>query len=404
MTIDLTRRTLLHLAGASSLSAAALAAAQAEGTAGGGGPTFANRTPMRIGMVNLRVRDLDKVADYYRDAIGLTVMARSMMGALLGAGGVALLHLQRRESAAREARNAAGLYHTAFLMPTRKDLARWLVHAAANKIPLSGFADHLVSESIYLDDPEGNGIEVYADRAPETWKWEAGSVAMATDQLDIDGLLALTDTHTTNYARAPDDLRIGHMHLRVGDLEQADRFYGGAVGFDPTRKRSGAAFLSSGRYHHHLAINVWQSAGAGPRDDTATGLVWFSLEIAAEEILQAQTLRLRQAGAPAAAIENGIETSDPWAPRCGSSRSDAVRGRRLACPAGPGRPCAREAENEVRLAKGRRTLFLLAGAQGRLPAAGLLARRCRNHLDLLLLGFLGLPIISLLAFGHVALP
>ncbi|MEH2551771.1 catechol 2,3-dioxygenase [Bradyrhizobium sp. AZCC 2262] len=312
MTIDLTRRTLLHLAGASSLTAAAMAAAQAEGTAGGGGPTFASRTPMRIGMVNLRVRDLDKVADYYRDAIGLTVMTRSIMGALLGTGGVALLHLQRRESAPREARNAAGLYHTAFLMPTRKDLARWLVHAAKNRIPLSGFADHLVSESVYLDDPEGNGIEVYADRAPELWKWEAGSVAMATDQLDIDGLLALADTHTTNYAKAPDDLRIGHMHLRVGDLEQADRFYSGTIGLDPTRKRSGAAFLSSGRYHHHLAINVWQSAGAGPRDATATGLAWFSLEVAAQQILEAQTLRLRQAGAPAAAIENGIETVDPW--------------------------------------------------------------------------------------------
>jgi catechol 2,3-dioxygenase len=311
MTIDLTRRTLLHLAGASSLSAAAVAAAQAEGT-GGGGPTFANRTPMRIGMVTLRVRNLDLVANYYRDAIGLTVMARSMMGARLGTGGVPLLNLQRREGAAREARNAAGLYHTAFLMPTRKDLARWLVHAAKNKVPLSGFADHLVSESVYLDDPEGNGIEVYADRAPELWKWDAGSVAMATDQLDIDGLLALTDTRTTNYAKAPDDLRIGHMHLRVGDLEQADRFYGGAIGFDPTRKRSGAAFLSSGRYHHHLAINVWQSAGAGPRDEATTGLAWFSLEVVTQEILQAQTLRLRQAGAMAAAIENGIETSDPW--------------------------------------------------------------------------------------------
>jgi catechol 2,3-dioxygenase len=311
MTIDLTRRTLLHLAGASSLTAAAVAAARAEGTAGGG-PTFANRTPMRVGMVTLRVRNLDLVADYYRDAIGLTVMARSMMGVLLGSGGVRLLNLQRRESAPREARNAAGLYHTAFLMPTRKDLARWLVHAAANKVPLSGFADHLVSESIYLDDPEGNGIEVYADRAPDTWKWDGGSVAMATDQLDIDGLLALTDTNTTNYAKAPDDLRIGHMHLRVGDLEQADRFYGSAIGLDPTRKRSGAAFLSSGRYHHHLGINVWQSAGAGPRDSTAMGLAWFSMEIAAEEILQAQTQRLQQAGAPVAAIENGIETSDPW--------------------------------------------------------------------------------------------
>ena len=138
MTIDRTRRTLLHLAGASSLTAAAVAAARAEGTTGGGGPTFANRTPMRVGMVTLRVRNLDLVADYYRDVIGLTVMARSMMGALLGAGGVRLLNLQRREAAPREVRNAAGLYHTAFLMPTRKDLARWLVHAASNKVPLSG--------------------------------------------------------------------------------------------------------------------------------------------------------------------------------------------------------------------------------------------------------------------------
>jgi catechol 2,3-dioxygenase len=310
MTIDLTRRTLLHLAGASSLTAAAVAAAQAEGT--GGGPTFASRTPMRVGMVNLRVRDLDLVTDYYRDVIGLTVMARSMMGALLGAGGVRLLNLQRREAAPREARNAAGLYHTAFLMPTRKDLARWLVHAAANKVPLSGFADHLVSESVYLDDPEGNGIEVYADRTPDSWKWENGSVAMATDQLDFDSLLALTDTRTPNYAKAPDDLRIGHMHLRVGDLEQADRFYGGAIGLEPTRRRSGAAFLSSGRYHHHLGINVWQSAGAGPRDSTAMGLAWFSLEVASDEMLQAQMLRLQQAGAAITAIENGMETSDPW--------------------------------------------------------------------------------------------
>jgi catechol 2,3-dioxygenase len=311
MTIDLTRRTLLHLAGASSLGAAAAGAAQAEGTAGSG-PTFANRTPMRVGMVTLRVRDLAKVADYYRDAIGLTVMTRTATGARLGAGGVPLLDLERRDGAARDARNAAGLYHTAFLMPTRKDLARWLVHAAANRIPLSGFADHLVSESVYLDDPEGNGIEVYADRAPELWQWNAGTVTMATDPLDIDGLLALTDTRTTSYARAPDGLRIGHMHLRVGDLEQADRFYGGAIGFDPTRKRTGAAFLSSGRYHHHLGINVWQSQGAGRRDDTAPGLAWFSLEIATQDILQAQAQRLRQAGAPAVAITDGIETADPW--------------------------------------------------------------------------------------------
>jgi catechol 2,3-dioxygenase len=239
-------------------------------------------------------------------------MERTAAGAAFGAGGVKLLILEAHAQAPSEGRQAAGLYHTAFLMPTRKDLARWLVHAAANGIALSGFADHLVSESVYLDDPEGNGIEVYADRAPELWQWNAGTVTMATDPLDIDGLLALTDTRRTSYARAPDGLRIGHMHLRVGDLEQADRFYGGVIGFDPTRKRTGAAFLSSGRYHHHLALNVWQSSGAGPRDDAATGLAWFSLEIAAPEILAAQEQRLRQAGAPALAIADGIETADPW--------------------------------------------------------------------------------------------
>jgi len=315
MTIDLTRRTLLHLAGASSLSAAAVAAAQAEGAAGGGGPTFANRTPMRIGMATLRVRDLDLVANYYRDAIGLTVMARTGTGVRLGSGGVALLDLSLRAGAAREARNAAGLYHTAFLMPTRKDLARWLVHAASHRVPLSGFADHLVSESVYLDDPEGNGIEVYADRDPSQWQWSQGSVKMATDELNIPDLLSLTNTRVSDYAKAPEGLRVGHMHLRVGDLAQAEGFYHGTVGLDPTRRRNGAAFLSSGRYHHHLGMNVWQSQGAGRRDDTTTGLAWFSLVTEKQDILAAQDERLRKAGAQVTALADGVEAVDPWGTR-----------------------------------------------------------------------------------------
>jgi len=315
MNIDLTRRSLLHLAGASSLAVAAAAAARAEGSAGGGGPTFASRTPMRVGMVTLRVRNLDPVADFYRDVIGLTVMERTASGAQLGSGGVRLLALEAHPQAASESRNAAGLFHTAFLMPTRKDLARWLVHAAINRVALSGFADHLVSESVYLDDPEGNGIEVYADRDPSLWQWNAGSVAMATDQLDIDGLLTLTDTRASDYANAPDGLRIGHVHLRVGDLGQAESFYHGSVGLDPTRRRSGAAFLSSGRYHHHLGINVWQSAGAGRRDETATGLAWFSLEVEKQDLFAAQQEHLRQAGAQVTALANGVEAADPWGTR-----------------------------------------------------------------------------------------
>ncbi|WP_375310880.1 VOC family protein [Bradyrhizobium sp. A5] len=315
MTIDFTRRTLLQLAGASSLAMAAAAAARAEGTPQGGGPTYASRTPMRVGMVTLRVKDLDKVADYYRDVIGLTVMERSASAARLGAGGIALVVLEARPDAMIEPRNAAGLYHTAFLMPTRRDLARWLVAAASHRVPLSGFADHLVSESVYLDDPEGNGIEVYADRDPSQWQWSEGSVKMATDELNIPDLLSLTNTRVADYARAPEGLRVGHMHLRVGDLALAESFYHGTIGLDPTCKRNGAAFLSSGRYHHHLGMNVWQSQGAGPRDDATTGLAWFSLVTAKQDILAAQEERLRKGGARITALADGVEAIDPWGTR-----------------------------------------------------------------------------------------
>ena len=315
MNIDMTRRTLLHLAGVSSLAAAAAAAARAEGSTNGGGPTFASRTPMRVGMVTMRVRNVDLVADFYRDVIGLTVMERSATDALLGAGGVRLLALEAHPQAATEARNAAGLYHTAFLMPTRKDLARWLVHVAINRVPLTGFADHRVSESIYLDDPEGNGIEVYADRDPSLWQWNEGTVTMATDQLDIDGLASLTDTRKSNYSSAPDGLRVGHVHLRVGDIAKAESFYRGTIGLDPTRRRDGASFLSSGRYHHHVALNIWESAGAGPRDEAATGLAWFSFEVEKPDLFAAQEQRLRQAGAEVVKFTNGLEATDPWGTR-----------------------------------------------------------------------------------------
>jgi len=315
MTPALTRRTLLHVAGASSLAAAAAAAARAEGNADGRGPTFASRTPMRVGMVTLRVKRLDVVTDFYRDVIGLSVLERSTTGAVLGAGGTKLLALEALPQAAIEGRDAAGLYHTAFLMPARKDLARWLVHAARHRVKLAGFADHLVSESIYLDDPEGNGIEVYADRDPSAWRWSDGAVAMATDQLNIDDLLTLTNPQVSDYARAPDGMRIGHVHLRVGELARAETFYQDTIGLDPTRKRNGAAFLSSGRYHHHLALNTWQSSGAGRRDDTATGLNWFSLEIDNADMLAAQEQRLRAAGAVVTPLGSGIEATDPWGTR-----------------------------------------------------------------------------------------
>ena len=278
-------------------------------------PTFASRTPLNIGAIGLKVRDLDRLTNYYRDVLGLSVLDRSNHEATLGAGGVALVHLEHRPDAKPDDTRTAGLYHTAFLVPTRADLARWILHVARSKTPLTGASDHAVSEAFYLDDPEGNGIEVYADRDPSLWQWSAGTVTMGTDQLNIDDLVALTNTRVSDYAKAPDGMRIGHVHLRVGDLAAADGFYRSTIGMDQTRARQGAAFLSSGRYHHHLGLNVWQSAGAGRRDDAATGLAWFSLEVEKPDVFAAQEQRLRQAGLEVATVANGLETVDPWGTR-----------------------------------------------------------------------------------------
>jgi catechol 2,3-dioxygenase len=208
-------------------------------------------------------------------------------------------------------KRSAGLYHTAFLMPTRPDLARWVLHIAREKVPITGASDHGVSEAFYLDDPEGNGVEVYADRPPETWRWSDGLVAMPTERLDVEGLVASVNAQH-GYDGAPAGLRIGHIHLRVGELEQAEAFYRCAIGLDLTRKRQGAAFMSSGGYHHHVAGNVWHSAGACARDPDRAGLAWFSLQANDPAALSA---RLEKAQVATHTSSSGLETADPWGTR-----------------------------------------------------------------------------------------
>jgi len=272
--------------------------------------TFANRTPLRIGAVGLKARDLSRLTDFYNQAIGLTVIDRDTKTARLGAGGVTLLELEAAPGAAPDDPRTAGLYHTAFLQPTRSDLARWLVHVARNRVALSGASDHLVSEAIYLDDPEGNGIEVYRDRKPEEWRWNGDRIQMATDRLDLDNLAA--DAGNAAYASAPDGLRIGHIHLRVGDLAATQKFYCDVLGLDPTAGRGGALFMSSGRYHHHVGSNTWHSASAGPRDDDRAGLSWFAVEAADAATHDSVMTRLKTAGVP---LHSANETRDPFGTR-----------------------------------------------------------------------------------------
>lgn len=273
-------------------------------------PTYANTTPLRIGAVALRARNLDHLTNFYHDALGLTVMDRDAKHTRLGAGGVPLLELIAAPDAKPDDPRTAGLFHTAFLQPTRGDLARWLVHIARNRVPLTGASDHAVSEAIYLDDPEGNGIEVYRDRLPEQWRWNGERIHMTTDRLDLDNLAE--EAGATPYTGAPAGLRIGHIHLRVGDVGKAQEFYSGGVGLDVTSSRHGAAFLSSGKYHHHVGSNVWQSAGAAARDEGRAGLAWFTFEAADAATLAAAKQRLEGAKVPIGAISGGFEVRDPW--------------------------------------------------------------------------------------------
>jgi catechol 2,3-dioxygenase len=277
-------------------------------------PTFASRTPLHIGAVGLKVRDLDRLTAFYRDVLGVSVLDRSKDASTLGTDGVPLVHLESAPDAKPDDPRTAGLYHTAFLMPTRPDLARWILHVARNKVPLTGASDHGVSEAFYLDDPEGNGMEVYCDRPRESWQWSGDELKMITDPLDIEDIVREVPP-TATYPAAPGGLRIGHVHLRVGDVARAETFYRGALGLDVTRRRHGATFMSSGRYHHHVAGNVWHSAGAGARDDNRAGLSWFSLEAADTGAFETAKGRLVQAGIALTATAEGIETADPWGTR-----------------------------------------------------------------------------------------
>lgn len=231
-------------------------------------------TAIEIGRVALTVNDIDGVAAFYAAALGLEPLDRDGATRRLGAGGRTLLELRADRAARRASGREAGLFHTAFLMPDRPALARWLVHAAGTGVRLQGASDHLVSEAIYLADPEGNGIEVYVDRPRDAWPYRDGALRMATDPLDLEALARDADAPWTG---APGGMVVGHVHLQVGDVPEAEAFYAGQLGFAVTTHYPGAAFYGSGGYHHHLGTNVWNSRGAGRRSAGTTGLADLEL-------------------------------------------------------------------------------------------------------------------------------
>jgi catechol 2,3-dioxygenase len=227
---------------------------------------------LRLGAVHLTVADLDRSVTFNEDALGLRVHRREDPVAALGAGGEDLV-LLHEEPGARPAGRHAGLYHYALLFPSREELARAVQRLIATGTAISGASDHGVSEAIYLDDPDGNGIELYADRPRAAWPPAAPGerVGMFTRALDLRGLLeTVAGDEPVRHAGA--GLRVGHMHLHVGDLDAARAFYVDTLGFEVMASMPSAIFLAVGGYHHHLGANTWRGEGVGPAPPGTVGL------------------------------------------------------------------------------------------------------------------------------------
>lgn len=266
--------------------------------------------PMRIGTVRLKVRDLETVAAFYRRVLGLAPVMTAPDRITLGAGNSPLIELAADPGLAPRDPRQAGLFHTAFLMPTRADLGRWLAHAAGIGVPLQGASDHNVSEAIYLEDPEGNGIEVYADRPVNRWHDESGAIRMSTEPLDSNDLLR--STGDTAWSGFPEGGSIGHVHLQVGDTGAADDFYRDILGLDIAARYPGASFYGSGGYHHQLAANVWHSRKAGPREQNMAGLDQVEIMVRDASDLAKIATRAQSAGASINRTEKGVTLHDSW--------------------------------------------------------------------------------------------
>lgn len=263
-----------------------------------------------LGPVTIRVADIDRSLRFYQEILGFRPADGGNGLAALGAGGPPVV-LLKHVAGARAARRSSGLYHFAILVPSRPALGQALRRLGEAEIGI-GEADHLVSEALYLSDPDGNGIEIYRDRPRSEWKWSNGSIQMATGPLDLEGLLKEGDGDPSPSRLFPDGTRIGHVHLQVADVEQAVGFYHGAIGFDLTAALQGAAFLSAGGYHHHLGLNSWASRGAPAAPQGSTGIESFVIRVPDAESRAAVAGRLQAAGAGARMEDGTLRVRDPW--------------------------------------------------------------------------------------------
>jgi catechol 2,3-dioxygenase len=264
-----------------------------------------------MGPVRLTVAELERARDFYRDAIGLAELPAANGALRLGAGDQSVVELVGDPDSPPRPGGTSGLFHLAIVVPTRADLARALQRVGEAGWRLSGASDHLVSEALYLSDPEGNGIEIYRDRSRDEWPVRDGVLQMDTLPLDLDGVLSELRREDAS-AGMPPGTRIGHVHLNVGDLAAAEAFYSGALGFDVTvRGYTGALFVSAGGYHHHLGLNTWAGEGAPPPPEGTRGLREFEIVLPTAESLAAEEERLGEGGFEPDREGDRVRVTDP---------------------------------------------------------------------------------------------
>lgn len=282
---------------------------------------FSIHPATRIGAVSLRVADLENQLVFYQQALGFQLHWREGSRAGLGAGGADVLHLVEEPDLKRYGR-VTGLYHFAVLFPDRRELARALARLIALKYPNSP-TDHIMTKTTYLDDPEGNGIELYAE-SPEDGTWTLangeyvtrradGSLSNGREPLDVEALLSHLKEDDRLDVPVPSETRVGHIHLHVRDIDEALDFYHSVLGFDVmgVAKAFRMAFVSAGGYHHHIGLNTWQGEGAPPPPADAAGLRHFRVELPDQKALEEVVARVDQAGVPANQTEDGLLLYDP---------------------------------------------------------------------------------------------
>jgi catechol 2,3-dioxygenase len=267
-----------------------------------------------MGLVALTVADLARSVSFYQDVLGFTLLSRGADDAVLGTPATPLLLLHEQPGAPPSPPNATGLYHFAILVPDRAALARSLLHLAESGYALGGASDHLVSEALYLSDPDDNGIEIYRDRPRAEWPRKDGQVQMATERLDLRALLREAQADPQPWTGLPDGTRLGHMHLQVADIPTARDFYHGVLGFDLVVdwERMGALFVSAGGYHHHIGLNTWQSRGGRPAPAGSAGLRYYTIRLPDAAALAPVLARLDAAGVPYREENGGVALADPW--------------------------------------------------------------------------------------------